>query len=201
MGSPWIGRAERFILYLAGMGPDHNLVLTGFMGTGKTAVGRELALKLGMEFVDTDEVIETRHGPIAQIFEKQGEAAFRDMERELAKELGERKGLVIATGGRTMLDPANFQELSKNGRVFCLVATPETIHHRVAKDDSRKERPLLQADDPRRRITELMAERAPDYDRFPQVVTDYGSPSTIADEVANLWHGHDTYEAAGPEGE
>ncbi|HVR79157.1 MAG TPA: bifunctional shikimate kinase/3-dehydroquinate synthase [Acidimicrobiia bacterium] len=183
------------------MGPDHNLVLTGFMGTGKTAVGRELALKLGMEFVDTDEVIETRHGPIAHIFEKQGEAAFRDMERELAKELGERKGLVIATGGRMILDPANFRELSKNGRVFCLVATPEAIHHRVANDESRKERPLLQVDDPRQRIIELMAERAHDYDRFPQVITDYGGPSTVADEVASLWHGHDTYEVASPEGE
>lgn len=182
------------------MGPDCNLVLTGFMGTGKTTVGQELALKLGMEFVDTDDVIESRHGPIAHIFEKQGEEAFREMERALAKELGERRGLVIATGGRTILDRANFRELSKNGRIFCLVATPDEIHHRVVKDESGKERPLLQVDDPRQRIIELMTERESDYKRFPQLITDYSDPNAVADEVANLWHGHDTYDIAGPDG-
>lgn len=193
-------RGDRSILYLAEMGPDHNLVLTGFMGTGKTTVGQELALKLGMDFVDTDDLIESRHGPIAQIFEKRGEEAFRDIEHGLARELGERKGLVIATGGRTVLDPANLRELSKNGRIFCLVATPDEIYHRVVTEKSRKERPLLQVDDPRQRIIELMTERNDGYERFPQVITDYGDPSTVADEVANLWHGSDTYDIAGPEG-
>ena len=87
------------------MSPDHNLILTGFMGTGKTTVGRLVARKLGREFVDTDLVIEERHGPIQEIFDRQGESAFRDIERTLAVELGQRKRLVIATGGRMLLDP------------------------------------------------------------------------------------------------
>ncbi|HEY5889958.1 MAG TPA: bifunctional shikimate kinase/3-dehydroquinate synthase, partial [Acidimicrobiia bacterium] len=182
------------------MRPDHNLVLTGFMGTGKTTVGHELATKLGMEFVDTDELIEKRHGPISRIFETQGEAAFRDMERVIAKELGQRGGLVIATGGRMILDRSNFNELSRNGRIFCLVATPDEIHHRVTNDPSRKDRPLLKVDDPLQRIIELMTERQDEYGRFPQLITDHGGPRDIADEVANLWHGHSTYDIESPGG-
>lgn len=165
----------------------HNLVLTGFMGTGKTTVGRELALKLGMEFVDTDELIESRHGPVATIFEEQGEAAFREMERAIAVELGQRRGLVIATGGRMILDPVGFTELSRHGRVFCLVATPEEIHRRVTDDLLRQDRPLLKVNDPRERIIELMAERQDDYGRFPQLITDNRDPGAIADEIAELW--------------
>ena len=119
------------------MSPDNNLILTGFMGTGKTTVGRLVAEKLGREFVDTDLVIEERHGPIQEIFDRQGESAFRDIERALAGELGQRNGLVIATGGRLLLDPENFRLLSENGRIFCLVATPEEIYQRVTGDTSR----------------------------------------------------------------
>lgn len=165
----------------------HNLVLTGFMGTGKTTVGRKLALKLGIEFVDTDELIESRHGSIATIFEEQGEAAFREMERAIAVELGQRRGLVIATGGRMILDPVGFTELSRHGRVFCLVATPEEIHRRVTDDLLRQDRPLLKVNDPRERIIELMAERQDDYGRFPQLITDNRDPGAIADEIAELW--------------
>lgn len=171
------------------MQPYHNLVLTGFMGTGKTTVGRELALKLDMEFVDTDALIESRHGPIPAIFEEQGEAVFRDMERVIAVELGQRRGLVIATGGRMILDPVGFTELSRHGRIFCLVATPDEIHRRVTDDPLRPDRPLLNVDDPRERIIELMAERQDDYGRFPQLITDNRDPETIADEVAELWRG------------
>ena len=83
------------------MGRDaaRNLVLTGFMGTGKTTVGRILADRLGYGFVDTDEVIESRAGPIPEIFDRDGEEAFREMERSVARELSGRTGLVIATGG------------------------------------------------------------------------------------------------------
>jgi shikimate kinase len=167
--------------------PYHNLVLTGFMGTGKTTVGRELAFKLGMGFVDTDELIESRHGPIAVIFEEQGEAAFREMERAIASELGQRRGLVVATGGRMILDPVGYTELSRYGRIFCLVATPDEIYRRVTIDPLRQDRPLLKVDDPRERIIELMAERQDDYARFPQVFTDNRDPGAIADEVAELW--------------
>jgi shikimate kinase len=167
--------------------PHQNLVLTGFMGTGKTTVGRELSLRLGMVFVDTDELIESRHGPIATIFEEQGEAAFRQIERGVAQELGTRRGLVISTGGRMVLDPVSLTELTRNGRVFCLVATPEEVHRRVTSDALRSDRPLLQADDLRERIIELQAEREEGYGRFPQIVTDNRDPGAIADEIAERW--------------
>ncbi|HET9203805.1 MAG TPA: bifunctional shikimate kinase/3-dehydroquinate synthase [Acidimicrobiia bacterium] len=182
------------------MHPEHNLVLTGFMATGKTTVGDQLAQKLGMEFVDTDDLIESRHGPISRIFAEQGESEFRAIEREVARELGERTGLVIATGGRMILDPENFKALSRNGRIFCLVATPEEIHHRVINDDTRRDRPLLQVEDPQQRIIELMSERQDEYGRFPQLVTDHAGPNVIADEVAQLWSSHATYDITSPAG-
>lgn len=174
------------------MGPAHNLVLTGFMGTGKTAVGRELAFKLDMEFVDTDALIESRHGPISRIFDERGEAEFRSIERAVAAELGDRKGLVIATGGRMMLDPDNLRALSRHGRIFCLVATPEEIHHRITNDLERRDRPLLSVEDPRRRIIELLTERESEYVRFPQITTGHAGPAVIADEIAELWRGSST---------
>jgi len=169
------------------MPPEQNLVLTGFMGTGKTTVGKKLARKLRMEFVDTDALIESRHGPISEIFDDRGEAEFRAIERAVAAELGERKGLVIATGGRMILDPENFRALSRNGRVFCLVATPDEIYARIGADRSPGERPLLRVEDPRQRIVELLTEREGQYLQFPQIATDDASPDVIADEVINLW--------------
>jgi shikimate kinase len=164
-----------------------NLVLTGFMATGKTTVGQELARKLGMELVDTDLLIESRHGPISAIFEERGEAEFRAIERQVAKELGSRSGLVIATGGRMLLDPDSYTALSETGRVFCLVASAETIHQRVIDDRSRRDRPLLQSDDLGERIAELMAERQGEYSRFQQVPTDDLRPDEVADQIARLW--------------
>jgi shikimate kinase / 3-dehydroquinate synthase len=165
---------------------SRNIVLTGFMGTGKTTVGRLLAEKLGFEFVDTDQVIEERHGSIADIFRTRGEDAFRRIERELAAELAARDRLVIATGGRLMLDPLNVSSLSRNGRVFCLVATPDEIFDRVTHDTSATERPLLAVPDPRQRIVELLAERTPDYRRFAQLATDAVSTDAVAADLAEL---------------
>jgi 3-dehydroquinate synthetase/adenylate kinase len=182
------------------MHPEHNLVLTGFMGTGKTTVGHALAAKLDMEFVDTDELIEARHGPISRIFAERGEGEFRAIERRVARELGQKTGLVIATGGRMILDSKNFQSLSQNGRIFCLVATPDEIHRRVINDETRRDRPLLQLEDPRERIIELMFERQHEYARFPQLITDHAGPDVIADEVAQLWSGYSTYDVSSPSG-
>jgi shikimate kinase len=159
-----------------------NVVLTGFMGTGKTTVGRLLAARLGYEFVDTDEVIVERHGEIAEIFRTRGEEAFRQIERELAAELSSRERLVIATGGRMMLDPDNVDALGRNGRVFCLVATPDAILARINSDPS--SRPLLAVPDPRRRVVELLAERTPAYRRFTQISTDAIEPDDIAADLA-----------------
>jgi 3-dehydroquinate synthetase/shikimate kinase len=156
------------------------------MGTGKTTVGRLLARDLGFEFVDTDQLIEQRHGPIPEIFATRGEEGFREVEREVAAELATRTGLVISTGGRMMLDPANVRALSANGRVFCLVATPEEVFERVAKDPTRIDRPLLRVPDPRQRIVELMSEREPQYRRFPQLDTDARSPTDVARDLQEV---------------
>ncbi len=154
------------------------------MGTGKTTIGRLLAERLGFGFVDTDAIIEEQHGPIHVIFAEQGEAAFRTIEQRVAVELADRHSLVIATGGRMMLDPTNVAALCRRGRIFCLVTSAADILERVTADSSRVERPLLAVDDPAQRIADLLDERAPFYRQFAQLSTHGHSPSAIADELA-----------------
>jgi len=167
--------------------PDKtNIVLTGFMGTGKTTAGRLVAEKLGLDFVDTDAIIESRHGPIPEIFRAQGEAGFRAIERALARELADRHGLVISTGGRMMLDAENVASLGHRGHIICLVATPEEILRRVSADGPLADRPMLSGSDPRQRIVELLTERGPGYGHFPQLVTSGLSPEAVARELIDL---------------
>jgi len=156
-----------------------NVVLTGFMGTGKTTVGRLLADLLGYEFVDTDELIVELYGPIEAIFRERGEDAFRAIERDVAAELAERDRVVISTGGRMMLDPANAATLGARARVFCLTASPETIAARVLDGPAR---PLLAGPSPIARIRQLLAEREAGYAQFEQVPTD----SLTAADIAHL---------------
>ena len=164
-----------------------NIILTGFMATGKTTVGKRLAEQLGYAFVDTDELISERSGQtVAEIFREKGEAAFRRMESEIAQELGEKEGLVVSTGGRLMLDPANAAALGRRGRVFCLVATPEEILDRISKDKHVK-RPLLEAPDPMHRIVELMQQREEGYDCFRQMVTSGKTPDEITRELIGIF--------------
>lgn len=161
---------------------EQRVVLTGFMGTGKSTVGRLLAERLGYEFVDTDEAIEASHGPIPEIFEKQGEAGFRRIEHELTERLARRLGVVVSTGGGLMVDPANASLLGNPpARVFCLVASPDTILARVA--ESSTERPLLAERDQRGTIDDLLASRADAYGRFEQVDTEGRTPDDVADEI------------------
>ena len=165
---------------------DRNVVLTGFMGTGKTTVGRVLAAELGYEFVDTDGAIEARHGPIPEIFAERGEGEFRSFERGVAAELADRSGLVVATGGRMMVDAVNARVLSATGDVFCLVATVDTILERVAEGGDAASRPMLAGDDVRERVERLLAERADSYGTFRAVVTDGRGPAEIASEIVAL---------------
>jgi 3-dehydroquinate synthase len=163
-----------------------NIVLTGFMGTGKTTVGKLLAAQLGYEFIDTDELIQTRQGrSIPQIFLELGEGAFRQMEADLAEELANREGLVISTGGRLMLDPANVAALSRQGRVFCLIATPEEILTRL-KSDTEHARPLLEVPNPGERIVELLQQREKGYQRFLQVMTNDRQPAAVTKDLLGL---------------
>ena len=156
------------------------IILTGFMGTGKTTVGKLLAEKLNYRFIDTDELIEDRNEhSIADIFQDLGEDAFREMERAIVKEIAELDSVVISTGGRLMLDPENVSALSRNSRVLCLVATPNEILTRV-KHDKSHERPLLSVPNPKERIVDLLQERNDKYLRFPQIVTDEKKPYDIA---------------------
>lgn len=157
------------------------------MGTGKTVVGRVLARKTGRELVDTDAVITERAGPIPEIFERLGEDGFRRLEREAVRELAERTGLVVATGGGTMLDPENRAALAASGDVVCLTAGVDAIVERVSAAGGPVRRPLLAGEVPgegvRDRVEALLAERAEGYARFPQVDTTGLSPSEAADAV------------------
>ena len=158
-----------------------NIVLTGFMGTGKSTVGRILAKKLDREFLDTDSLIERRHGPIPRIFDEQGESGFREIEHAVAIELSTDVGYVISTGGRFMLDPHNAKLLEVDNRIFCLVAELDVIMERVLRRKS--SRPMLAVDDPRARVQELMQERAEGYARFEAVPTDERPASAVADDI------------------
>jgi shikimate kinase len=160
------------------------VVLTGFMGTGKTTVGRLLADRLGYEFVDTDAIIEERHGSIPQIFAAHGERTFRRYEREVAAELAARDRLVISTGGRLMLDPANAELLGGGAHVFCLTARLDTILARVTAAGVADERPLLAGSDVEERIARLLEARAGAYAEFAQIATDLRTPEAVADELA-----------------
>lgn len=169
-----------------------HVVLTGFMGTGKSTVGRILADLLGRVWVDTDHLIESRHGPISSLFENLGEDHFRSLEREVAVELAAQTGLVVSTGGRMMLDPEVQKSLLPVSRVFCLVATPANILRRVGGHDGESQRPLLVGEDPQRRISDLLRDRAEGYAAFEAVETDQGTPRQVAEAIAEiLIPGHD----------
>ncbi|GAB4571311.1 MAG: shikimate kinase [Anaerolineae bacterium] len=166
-----------------------NLILTGFMGTGKSTVGRLAAARLGLPFIDMDAEIEHRAGmPITAIFATQGEAAFRHMERELARELAAHDNTVIATGGGALIDPVNRELLEANGLIICLSAAPVVLAERLAAS---ADRPLLQHPDPARRIAELLAARASAYASLPHHIdtTDL-SPEQITEAIITLWHTH-----------
>jgi shikimate kinase/3-dehydroquinate synthase len=161
-----------------------NIILTGFMGTGKSAVGELLARQLGCRFIDTDQLIEERTGQkVAEIFHNEGEAAFRAWENKIARELASTRQSVIATGGRLMLDSENARLLGENGQVFCLTANPDEIVRRLRSEKGK--RPLLAVPDPQHRIRELLSERARGYAQFPQINTDGKSIEEIAREIRN----------------
>lgn len=161
--------------------PPRNVVLTGFMGTGKSTVGKLLAQRLNLKHLDTDHLIERRHGPIPRIFEQLGEDGFRSIERSVAEELSQDEGYVISTGGRFLLDPHNADLMTVGNRVFCLVAELDVICDRVLR--RRGSRPMLAVADPRARIEELMAERADGYAQFESVPTDERPPRQVVDEI------------------
>jgi len=163
-----------------------NLILTGMMGTGKTTVGRAVAKRLGRPFVDMDQVIEARAGrSIADIFTYEGEAAFRAIEADLCRELAGRGGLVIATGGGTLVDGDNRRTLASSGLVICLTADVETILRRL---DGLADRPLLETPDRRARVGALLEAREAAYAALPHHVdTTNLTAVQVAERVLALW--------------
>lgn len=134
---------------------ERNIVLIGFMGTGKSTVGRRLARSLRRQFIDTDREVERRSGmSVADLFALGGEAAFRDIEADVVRDLAQRRGAVIATGGGTLLRPGSRATLG-DSIIVALTATPEAILNRTR----RHPRPLLSGADPLARIRVLLAER------------------------------------------
>ncbi len=164
-----------------------NIILTGFMGSGKTTVGKLLARELGYDFIDTDHLIEQRCGmTVQELFNTKGEETFRAMESGIAQELAARQGLVVSTGGKLMLDTANARALSTSGQVFCLVASAEETLKRVSVDKGAK-RPLLDAINPMDRIIELLKERQAGYSMFCQIVTTGKSPEEVAKNLLEIF--------------
>src|SRR5476649_200807 len=137
--------------------PMQNVFLVGLMGAGKTTIGRILARRLGLRFIDSDHEIEARTGAsIPWIFEIEGEPSFRRREADVIRELSGQQGIVLATGGGAILDPASRAYLKERGTVIYLRASVNSIRTRTSHD---KSRPLLQTADPRKKLEELMLQR------------------------------------------
>lgn len=134
-----------------------NIILIGFMGTGKTAVGKRLATLLGKDFYDSDQEVESVTSmTISQLFNKYGEVRFRSEEKLAIQRLIQNKNCIIATGGGIILDQANVNLLTKNGIIICLMARPEIIYERVKR---RNNRPLLKKGNRIDTIVELLNDR------------------------------------------
>ena len=159
-----------------------NLALIGFMGTGKTSVGRHVAEQLGFEFIDTDELIQADTGrTIADIFARDGEPAFRALEKQLVRKLSLREKVLIATGGGLPTNAENLAALKSFALVICLWASPEKIWERVK---NQSHRPLLHDADPQKKIRELLAVREPFYRQADVLInTDLRSVREAAQQI------------------
>ena len=148
-----------------------NIALIGFMGVGKTAVGKALAEKLRRKFVELDSLIEQEVGKsIPDIFQQDGETAFRELEVEVTKEVSNDKNLVIACGGGVVLNQINIDRLRQQSRIVYLTASPGIILKRVANEEG--QRPLLEVDNPTLAIREMLSFRKPFYERAADIKID-----------------------------
>lgn len=163
-----------------------NVILVGFMGTGKTSVGREIAARRGMSFVDMDERIVQQQGKaVSRIFAEDGEPTFRAMERAMVGELAVGTNQVIAPGGGIVLNPLNIQDFAATGIVVCLRASVETLLKRLEGDTTR---PLLAAPDKKERMQALMEARKALYDAVPyQVETSGLDVKAVADRILAIY--------------
>jgi shikimate kinase len=168
------------------------VVLTGFMGTGKSVVGRRLAERLALPFVDLDDAIEAAASmAIPEIFASEGESGFRRRERDLIASLANRGDCVVATGGGAVLDPENLRNLRTGAMLVCLVAEPAIILQRLGGD---VRRPLLQSPDRLARIRELLEQRAAAYAQADLSIDTSGAD---IEEIVDRIMGHLRLEAVG----
>ncbi|MCS6962431.1 shikimate kinase [Thermoflexus sp.] len=165
--------------------PRRNLVITGFVGTGKTTIGRRLAARLGWPFLDFDEEIVRRAGrSIPEIFEQEGEAAFRAMEAALCQEWSSPRGWVLATGGGTCVSPANRAALQAGGHLFFLYAELEEIARRLAEAMDRPLLHLRPGETLLERLRTLWQVREAAYREIPNWVDTTGrSPDEVIEEI------------------
>ena len=162
-----------------------NIVLTGFMGTGKTTIGRELSKMLHMKLVDIDAEIEkTQKMKINDIFRIYGEQYFRDIETDMIKKLSRGKNIIISTGGGAVLRDENMEALKENGIIFCLNASTETIMERTGRSE---DRPLLKVENPKEKISEMLSSRRPFYKKAGIMIeTDCKTPLEIVQEIMEI---------------
>lgn len=167
-----------------------NIVLLGFMGTGKTAVGRVLAGKLKMRYVDIDTEIEKRENKkISEIFEKSGEKRFRELEKKMVSEISGRDNQVISAGGGVVLNQENIANLEKNGFLICLDAEPSVIYERTHRYIHR---PLLEKKDPKKEIKELLNRRAPFYAKIKNHIdTSNLDIFEVAEKIIGIYKKHE----------
>lgn len=161
-----------------------NIALIGFMGTGKTSVGRIVAEQLHFEYLDTDELIQAQTGcSITDIFARDGEPAFRALEQKIVEELASRTKTVIATGGGLPVNPKNLASLKAHALVVSLWSSPEKIWERVRHQSHR---PLLHDENPQAKIRELLAAREPFYRQADVLLnTDLRSVREVAQQLAH----------------
>ncbi|MGM0501818.1 MAG: shikimate kinase [Bacillota bacterium] len=162
-----------------------NISLIGFMGTGKTTVGKKLAEELDYQFVDLDkEIVKEEGRKIPTIFAQDGEEYFRDVETKVTKKIGLRDQQVISTGGGVVLRNQNIANLKQNGILILLKATPQEIYQRTKDDNNR---PLLEVEDPLTKIEALLTARRGDYQCTPyQIDTTDLSIAEVVEEALNI---------------
>lgn len=163
-----------------------NIYLVGFMGTGKTAVGRYLAQSLNLKFIDLDDLIEQKENrKIGEIFRLEGEDYFRQKESGIVFEISKEDNLVVAAGGGVIVNPKNLKRLKKTGVVICLSAAAEVIYERTKNETHR---PLLKVDNPREKIKELLLSRDKFYRQAHFTVdTSFKSIKQISEEIISIF--------------
>ena len=165
-----------------------NIYLVGFMGTGKTTVGKILAARLKRQFIEMDEVIERQEAcPITEIFETKGEPYFRKLESNLLKKISTQKNLVVSCGGGLICNKKNLKILTETGIVFNLAASAKTIYERTKKYNHR---PLLNVDNPVLKIDELIKIRNQYYNKAHHTIdTTDVNPDEVAEKIINELNG------------